>query len=269
MTRQVLASVALGFALATSVAAQDATLNGRVVHKTSKGGIPGAEVRLTPRNAQLLTDSAGYFRFEKVMPGMVSLLVRRLGFAPESASFQVQPSDDLDLLIELEQSVQTLDTVTVAEREVPLAERKLVGFYERKKIGVGRFIDPEVLAKEQHRRLGDLITSRATGTRMVRSLLGTAGWIATNRRPGMTLGNRATVSETDRLRGADPRLCYADIYLDGAVAYSFGSLAELFDINSIPISNLAAVEVYVGVSQIPLQYNKTGSVCGVVLIWTK
>jgi len=271
VTRLRLFVIALGLTLPLSSSAQEATLNGRVVHKTSKGGIPGAEVRLSPKNAQIITDSAGYFRFDRVPPGMVSLLVRRLGFAPESASFEVQASDDLDLLVELQQSVQRLDTVTVAEREAPLAERKLklAGFYDRKKIGAGHFFDSELLEKQQQRRLGDVITARAPSTRMVRSLLGTTGWIATTRRPGMSLGAKNTVSETDRLRGADPRACYADVYLDGAVAYSFGSLAELFDINSIPISNIAAVEVYVGVSQIPLQYNKTGAVCGVVLIWTK
>ena len=271
VTRIGLTVIALGLTLPLASAAQEATLNGRVVHKTSKGGIPGAEVRLTPKNTQLVTDSAGHFRFDHVTPGMVSLIVRRLGFAPESASFQVQASDDLDLLIELEQSVQSLDTVTVKESEVPLARRKLelAGFYARKKISAGRFFDPELLEKQQHRQLGDVISARATGTRLVRSFLGSTAWIATNRRPGMALSRRSTVSGTDTMRGADPRLCYADVYLDGAVAYSFGSLAELFDINSIPISNIAAVEVYVGVSQIPLQYNKTGAVCGVVLIWTK
>jgi len=137
VTRLRLFVVALGVTLPLALSAQEATLSGRVVHKTSKGGIPGAEVRLSPKNAQIITDSAGYFRFDRVTPGMVSLLVRRLGFAPESASFEVQASDDLDLLVELQQSVQTLDTVTVAEREAPLAERKLklAGFYERKRLG--------------------------------------------------------------------------------------------------------------------------------------
>lgn len=271
MMRRRVVALALGAAISTAATAQEATVSGRVVHKTSKAGIPGAEVRLAPGNTQLLSDADGYFKFERVAPGMVSLLVRRLGFAPESASFQVQASDDLDLLIELEQSVQQLDTVTVKEAEVPLARRKLelAGFYERKHIGVGRFFDPELLEKEQHRTLGDVISSRATGTRLIRSTVGSTAWIATARRPGMTLGRRATVTGTDTMRGADPRLCYADVYLDGAVAYSFGSLAELFDINSIPVSNIAAVDVYVGVSQIPLKYNKTGAVCGVVLIWTK
>ena len=271
VTRLRIGCIALGLALplATSFA-QEATLNGRVVHKGSKGGIPGAEVRLSPKNAQIITDSAGYFRFDRVTPGMVSLLVRRLGFAPESASFEVQASDDLDLLVELQQSVQTLDTVTVAEREAPLAERrlKLAGFYERKRLGFGHFFTPEVLEKQQHRSLGDIITARTPGSRLVRSLLGSAGWIATTRRPGEMFGG-SSIDSADRNRGADPRACYPDVYLDGGVVYSFGRGNSLFDINSIATGAIAAVEFYVGPSQTPLQYNKTSAVCGVVLIWTK
>jgi hypothetical protein len=184
----------------------------------------------------------------------------------------VQASDDLDLLIELQQSAQTLDTVTVAEREIPLAERKLAlaGFYERKRLGKGRFFSPEDLDKQQHRALGQIITATTPGSRLVRSLTGTMAWIATARRPGITLQPLgSSIDEYDRQRGADPRGCYADVYVDGSVAYSFGRQNSLFDINSIATSAIAAVEFYVGPSQIPVQYNKTSAVCGVILIWTK
>ncbi len=270
VTRRYLAACALGSCLvAQATAAQShATITGRVVHKVSKGGIPGAEVRLIPRNAQLITDSAGYFRFDRVTPGTVSLLVRRLGFAPESASFEVQASDNLDLLIELQQSAQPLDTVTVAEREIPLAERRLAGFYERKRLGFGHFFTPEELEKQQHRALGQIITATTPGSRLVRSLTGNMAWIATTRRSGSMLGG-STVDTVDRNRGADPSGCYPDVYLDGGVVYSFGRRNYLFDINGIATSAIAAVEFYVGPSRTPLQYNKTSAVCGVVLIWTK
>ncbi len=269
VTRLRFAVIALGVTLPRAApTAQEATLAGRVVHKVSKGGIPGAEVLLAPRNSQLVTDSAGYFRFDRVTPGTVSLFVRRLGFAPESASFEVQSSDNLDLLIELQQSAQPLDTVTVAERETPLAERRLAAFYERRRAGFGHFFSPEELEKQQHRSLGDIITARTPGSRLVRSLLGSAGWISTTRRPGAMFGE-STVDSVDRNRGADPRACYPDVYLDGGVVYSFGRGNSLFDINSIATGAIAAVEFYVGPSQTPLQYNKTSAVCGVVLIWTK
>lgn len=272
VTRHAVAALALGASLLAphrDARAQDvATLSGRVVHSASKAGIPSAEVRLSPGNQLVATDSDGYFRFDRVPPGSISVLVRRLGFAPESTSFAVRAADDLEILIELEQSAQALDTVTVAARENALARGKLSGFYERKRYGIGRFFDSDILERQQDRRLGDLITASTPGSRLVRSLTGSMAWIATTRRTGIIFGG-STVDEWDRNRGADPRACYPDVYLDGIVVYSFGSRMSLFDINGIPTAHLSAVEFYVGPSQTPLQYNKTSAVCGVLLIWTK
>lgn len=272
VARRAFAALALGAGLlvhSRATRAQDvATLLGRVVQSASKAGIPSAEVRLAPSDRTVITDSAGYFRFDRVTPGIVSLLVRRLGFAPESVSFEVRASDDLDLLVELEQSAQPLDTVNVRGRERSLEHGKLAGFYERKRGGFGRFLDSDILEKQQDRRLGELITASTPGSRLVRSLTGSMAWIATTRRPGIIFGS-STVDEWDRNRGADPRACYPDVYLDGIVVYSFGSGMSLFDINSIPTAHLSAVEFYVGPSQTPLQYNKTSAVCGVLIIWTK
>jgi hypothetical protein len=264
------AGFSVGLALLASAAhAQDvASLAGRVVHKATQAGIPNAEVLLAPHSLRVVSDSAGHFQFDRVNPGKVSLLVRRLGFSPESASFEVRPSDQLDLLIQLEQAVQQLDTVNVAAREVPIVRGKLAAYYERKRFAIGRFIDSEILDAEQHRPLGEIITSRTAGSKLIRSKMGSTAWLATSRRSG-AMFQGSVIDEYDRQRGADPRACYPDVYLDGAIVYSFGSRASLFDINGIPTGNVAAIEVYVGPSRIPTQYNKTSSVCGVVLIWTK
>jgi hypothetical protein len=263
---------ALGVVLGAtaSAAQQTATVAGRVVDRVSQAGIPQAEVLLAPGARRALTDAAGHFQLEFVAAGDVTLLVRRLGFKPESASFPVAANDVLEVHIELDASAQPLDTVTIAGRENLLARGKLAGFYERKERGGGRFFDSEFLTQNSHRRLGDVITANATGSRLIRSLTGNMAWIATTRRFGTSLiPGRLNIDEYDLNRGADPRACYPDVYLDGGVVYSFGRGNALFDINSIPTADLSAVEFYVGPSQIPLQYNKTSSVCGVLLIWTK
>jgi hypothetical protein len=255
---------------AAAAGAQDgASIAGRVVHKASKAGIPGAEVLLAPRTQRVISDFAGHFRFDGVPAGIVALLVRRIGFAPESASFEVAAREDVDILVEMEEMPQTLDTVNVAARAAPIARGKLAAFDERKRFGIGRFIDSTVLLDQQNRQLGELIVSRSPGSRLVRSRLGAAAWVATSRRSGQTLTPRSTVDDSDRNRGADPRACYPDVYLDGAVVYSFGKQMPLFDINSVPTSNVAAIEFYVGPAQVPLQFNKTGAACGVLVIWTK
>jgi hypothetical protein len=255
---------------AASASAQgDARIAGRVVHKSSKAGIPGAEVLLAPRTQRVVSDSAGHFRFEGIQAGIVALLVKRVGFAPESASFEIAAREDVDILVEMEETAQTLDTVNIAARADPIPRGKLAAFEERKRFGIGRFIDSTVLKNQANRQLGELIVSRSPGSRLVRSRLGGAGWIATTRMSGQTLLPRSTVDESDRNRGADPRACYPEVYLDGALVYSFGKQMPLFDINSISTSTVGAIEFYVGPSQIPLQFNKTGAACGVLVIWTK
>ncbi len=243
----------------------DATIAGRVVSKASTAPLTGAEVLLAPGNRRLVSDSAGRFRFDRVAPGNVTLIVRLIGFLPDSNYLEVRANEDVDVVVELRQSAQALDTVRVAGREQVLVRGKLAAFYERKTFGIGRFIEADVFEKEQYRQLGDVITSRTPGSRLIRARGGNAVWIATTRQAGTS-----TVLETsDRLRGADPRACYPDVYLDGANVYSYGRGMPLFDVNLIGTNNVAAVEFYVGASQTPSQYAKVGSVCGVVLVWTK
>jgi hypothetical protein len=174
---------------------------------------------------------------------------------------------DLDVVVGRPRAAQQLDTVNVAARAAPIGNPKLAAFNERKQFGIGRFFDGEIFEKEQHRMLGELIASRTPGTRLVRSKTSSAAWISTTRGSGSL--RPTAIDPTDRLRGADPRGCYPDVYLDGAVVYSFGKGMPLFDLNSLTAASVSAVEVYVGPSQTPQQFNKVGAVCGVVLIWTK
>lgn len=270
MKRRIAALVACLVMHAAGAAAQDdARIAGRVVHKTSKAGIPGAEVLLSPRTQRVVSDSAGHFRFDRVSAGVVAVLVKRIGFAPESALFEIAAREDIDILVEMEESAQTLDTVNVAARSDPIVRGKLAAYEERKRFGIGRFIDSTVLEDQRNRQLGELIVSRSPGSRLVRSRLGGAAWVATTRMLGQTIMPRSNVDQSDLNRGADPRACYPEVYLDGAIVYSFGKQMPLFDINSISTSTVSAIEFYVGPSQIPLQFNKTGAACGVLVIWTK
>ena len=268
MIRSVTLGVVVLLAPLVAGAQEHARIAGRVVYKSTKAGIPGAEVRLLPPSAPLVTDSGGFFRFDRVLPGDVTLIVRRVGFAPESAFFEVHPREDLDVLVELRESVQQLDTVNVAGRADPLATGKLKGFYERKHFGIGALIDAGDLKGEVHQQLGDVITSRVPGTRLVRGRLGPSSWIATRRDSGIRPAG-ARLDQIDRQLGADPTACYPDVYVDGVNVYQFGFGRRLFDISSINTFDVAAIEVYVGAARIPIQYNKSSSACGVLLIWTK
>ena len=251
--------------------AQQTTLAGRVVRSGTNVGIPGAEVILTPRNARVLTDAAGEFRFDAVPAGYVMVHVRRIGFAPESLGVNMPMAAAID--IELREAAQKLDTVSVSVREEPIAAGKLAGFYERKQAGFGKFVEAKEIENMLTRRLGDIIVARMPGTRTVRGVKGgMAAYIATTR--------MAPEAITSAMKGAmRPPPCYPDVYVDGTTVYSSGSERNhppgtpidvvLFDVNSIDPAHVAAMEFYAGAAQMPAQYNRTGSACGALLIWTK
>jgi hypothetical protein len=261
--------------LAHSASAQNsARINGRVVSKTTKTALSGAEVDLAPGARRIVSDDSGRFRFDEVAVGNGTIIVKRIGFTPESVYFTVGDKEDLDVVVELTQSVQSLDTVTIAARENSIPTGRLAGFYERQKLGHGRFMEVKDLEQHLHRRLGDILTGRIAGTRLVRSGRGgNAAYIATTRStPNALLSGPGAMSPGGaRL----PPPCYASVYVDGTVVFTSGQERNasrpddvLFDINSIDPSHLSAIEFYTS-AQVPAQYNKTGSSCGVLLIWTK
>jgi hypothetical protein len=59
--------------------------------------------------------------------------------------------------------------------------------------------------------------------------------------------------------------------VDGTLVYADSQRphAALFDINSISPQNIEGIEVYRSAAQIPAQFNRTSSSCGVVLVWTR
>lgn len=272
MTRQLLVATLGVVACAAAATAQNnVRIMGRVVSKDAQTTLAGADVELYPGPRRVTTAPDGRFRYDSVAAGIVTLVAKRFGFKPESLTARVQPNEDLDVVLELERTAQALDTINVEGDNLSPAERKLAGFNERRKFGIGRFFDSATLLQEKNRKLGEFITSRTSGSRLVRSRMGSAAWVATTRiSGGYALGGGGNdLAESDRSAGADPRACYPDVYVDGALLYSHGSRALLFDINSYSTNDVVAVEFYVSASQVPVQFNKTGAACGVLALWTK
>ena len=78
----------------------------------------------------------------------------------------------------------------------------------------------------------------------------------------------------DATKGAPSGLCYSAVYLDNMRMYAGRPTAPnqtpepLFDINSIPVAEIEAIEYYASVSQLPAKYLTPGAVCGVLVIHT-
>ena len=69
-------------AIGSPLSAQESVLRGRVVDAATRAPLVGADVVVVGRAVQTLTDGQGRFTLEGLAPGLVSVEVRLLGYAP-------------------------------------------------------------------------------------------------------------------------------------------------------------------------------------------
>ena len=129
------------------------------------------------------------------------------------------------------------------------------GFYERQEKGGGRFV-----TKSEMDRKGKILLSEALrGLRGVSIINFQGSNVVVSRRRGKTcplyvfldgLRMRGTLSlPADDLRPMAPPM-------------------NAVDIDTLPVEEVVGVEVYIGPSEVPIQYNQFNA-CGVLLIWTR
>lgn len=186
------------------------------------------------------SDSSGAFRFARVTPGPITLVARRLGFAPARIDTVVR-MDPLQLDVRLRAVGVLLAPVRVAARAEPYASR-LRGFYERRARHMGYF-----LGREDIERSADVgmtaALRRLPGVRVVQM-------------PG-------ALGRSVRFAGAH---CEPVVYVDGFAA-SLGS----FDLDMFNLRTVEGVEVYPTAGSIPPEFAGTygGEFCGVIAIWSR
>jgi hypothetical protein len=272
-TRVASISGLLVLALGSRAAAQ-AELQGHVFAEGGRRPLTNAEIAVPRLNIRTLSDSLGRYRLQHIPRGEHLVVTRAVGFRPDSTVTAVDGDETLVSDVILRVQLNTLPTVAVREASTPVVRGTMAAYEERKRLGIGRFIDRERLAKDENRRLGEILASNVPGLSVYRGT-GSKSWAASGRTAstGKCAMCRVSKSEimdpTDAASGA-PLACYLDVYLDGTAVYSSSARgAMLFNLNSIQANEIEAIEVYTGTAQIPAQYNKTSGGCGVMLIWTR
>jgi hypothetical protein len=153
---------------------------------------------------------------------------------------------------------------------------QLSGFYDRQSAGIGAFITPENIQREQGRLIGEIV---AKYSRISVRFGGTHAWLATNRSSsdgGCAFCRQRIqdlLDQADISAGARPA-CYMDVYLNGQAVYrGYGQNSHtpqpLFDLNSLAAREIEGIEIYSSAVQVPAKFNATSSGCGVAIIWTK
>lgn len=244
-SRSILAITAILGAFASPSHAQGSVLAGRVFSDSGML-VVGAEVVLNgPHNLQRTNDK-GEFKFTAVPAGLQIVGVRMPGFAPKVDTIEVADAGEIRRDYKLARIATTLPNVPVT---ATILDRKLFEFYDRRKFGMGNFLDSAEFAK-------------TTGTRTADKLSKLPG-LMTIRGRGMA----AYVTSSRSLANPRRRSCTANVWLD------YINLGTGFNVNEIDPSHIAAIEWYAGTSSMPARFAvppKPGSpYCGTLVIWLR
>lgn len=183
-------------------------------------------------------DSVGAYSLTAPRPGMYSLLATALGYQSTSTlQFEVGAEGVTTVDVRLEPEPIELDSLNVeAERQRIIPHLEKQGFYERMDEGFGQFITPEEIEERNPRYYDDLFREVS----------------------GLSASADGRLRWPPRCRDTAPSIWVNGILMDWATPLG----------HAVSISDIEAVEVFIGAARVPLQYGGLDGQC-VMLIWTK
>lgn len=257
-----IAAAALPF---TAAAAQTATFAGAVVRDTLEHGISGARITLLGAGRSDTTDSKGEFKFTNLPAGKIAVMIRRVGFSPMVDSVDLINGQSVEREYVMDVAPVALDSVRVLAQRQEHLSATMSMFEEHRKAGMtsgaGHFITEEILAKNDARRLQDVLTSFIPGLKVYRPFpkqLPMLEYLSSGRGGS---GGFHTANE-----------CPVTLYVDGLLRFNPANgttMDQFYDINQISTADIAGVEYYAGGASLPLQYNGTTNGCGVLVLWQR
>jgi hypothetical protein len=219
----------------------DGVLDLTVCESLKGSPVRGVRVDVVGRHLMDVTDGHGRVRIRHVPPGTQLVRVQRIGYETQSLTLELEPGDTLRLDLTLSATAIVLDTVT-ATREGQTRALARMGFYERKRMGLGHFVTRAELDRMPNEPTHSVFR-RISGVDVV--AVGSA-WIV--------VSTRGPISPT----GIG---CAARLFVDG--------IPWRDDLDQVAHEDIEGIEVYASPSEIPAQYGGANSACGVVLIWTR
>lgn len=210
-----------------------------VVEDTLSTPVAGAQIGVVGMRGHGLSEDDGTFRIAGIQPGARVVVVRRIGFRPESLAVNIVAGTVHDVRIRIRATPQWVAPVVVDARSAKYTGF-LRGFYERRDRGAGVFFTAADIEQRNPRFVTDLLRT-VPGTRIA------------------TRGPENVVT----FRGFS---CPPLIWIDGNAATAAYLDPDLFD----PMT-LAGIEVYRGPATVPaaLMGVQGKGACGVIALWTK
>jgi hypothetical protein len=236
----------------------DGTLSLLVTDEESGAPVAGAEVLLPELGVSAETSETGEALLAGIPSGSWLVVVSAFGYGTASSFIAFDGTSEVEGEVALGEGPIALEGIVVTAEAL---EQRLIrgGFYERRTVGIGRFLDRAEIEERHPFRPSDLFRSGIPGVYVVERVKGEYDIASRRGSVGFGLSTGPGVMQGGQ---SNPGPCIMDLYFDG-VLYERGMIDDL------NTDYIEAIEVYNGISQIPVQYNRTGSNCGVVLVWTR
>jgi CarboxypepD_reg-like domain len=254
-----------------------ATFAGVVTDSAGKP-IPAVEITAPDLGKGTTTNEQGAFVLRDIPGGSQRVLARHVGYGPVESQLAFVGGQTIQRHITMARST-TLDSVVVTGKSV---DHALDDFEVNRKLGLGHFLTRAELAKQEGRSTGDVLSS-FPGIRVF--TIGPYAWVGSGRKAATSLMAHFGLDPSDSTKQAPLWDCYALIYIDDHLVWrgqKFTAQSRrgaaggaptlqwepLFDINSIPVATIEAIEYYASAAQAPMKYAVLNSQCGIVVIHT-
>lgn len=223
--------------------AQDAAATVHVVVTDSLGEpLEGARVALGGIGFTALTDSAGEVRLLNVPSGRMDIVIELFGYRSDSSTVDLVPGHVHRVRFDLYAQAIPVEGVLVEVIDSKAQLDLLRGFEERRERGIGYFMTREDIERSGTHDLSNLL-------HMV---------------PGLrTSPSQFGQSRMRAVRTPVTRQCQIKVYIDGMQYRSPD------DLPGIPTSDIEAIEIYRGRSELPAQFADLDSNCGAIVIWSR
>ena len=218
---------------------------GRVREASDGAPVSAATVRLPGLGVRTLTAEDGRFELPPLPPGSHGVRVEHVGHGVHADSLRVRSGRTVRLRLQVTPDPIRLAPLHVEVRDVRSMRLDRVGFYDRRTRGHGTFITREQLEEWDTSHLSE----------------------AFRRVQGFTLGGpevrRSLHSNRDPRASVAAGPCRTQYFVNGE-AQPLPNGIDTF----LP-DDIAAMEIYRGTAQLPVEFNRRSASCGAVVLWLR
>jgi hypothetical protein len=247
--------------ISAQVSAQPGVMDGslyvQVTDQLTQQPLQGASVRLPDLDLSASTGPDGGALMTSIPPGDRRVSITMLGYGEAQLTIEFTAGSVARVDVPLAAQPVMLEGIVVTYTPLEGWSLRLeqTGFYQRRTVGIGRFVDRLDIDEARPLLVSDLFR-RMSGVTLVQVEMGR--YAVVNRRgfPGFQRGPSGL--------GTSSMACAMQVFVDHVLSNTNGRIDDL------PPEVIDGIEVYNGVGQIPPQYNRgPNASCGVIVIWTR